>query len=225
MQSKLKRILGQIVFNTPLREYLFYKHKFMFTVPQLIFLCECVEQVKGAIAEVGCANGRTTVFINKYMDAQRIEKKYYAVDTFSGFVAEDINYEFLERNKKPSYFPITFHENMKKWFEYTMNLNSIRRVVAIQADVNKLDLTTLGALSFVLLDVDLYRPVKKSLPELYEALAPNGILIVDDCDSRDMSWDGSYQAYIEFMKEINQPIKIVYDKLGVVKKQKTPKSI
>jgi O-methyltransferase len=221
MDSKAQKFFKKIVFNTPLRDYVTYMYNFNFTVPQLCFLCQCIEQVrdvKGAVAEVGCENGLTTVFINKYMDAKKIEKKYYAIDTFSGFVPEDVEYEVSKRQKKPSSAYTGFQVNMKKWFDYTMNRNSIRRVVSIQTDVNKYDLTTLGALSFVLLDVDLYRPMKKSLPELYEVLTPNGIMIVDDCNSKNRHWDGSDQAYKEFVKEINQPIQVVHDKLGVLRK-------
>jgi predicted O-methyltransferase YrrM len=99
-----------------------------------------------------------------------------------------------------------------------MNRNDIRRVISIEADVNEYDLTTLGALSFVLLDVDLYRPMKKSLRELYEVLTPTGIIVVDDCDSKNTLWNGSDQAYKEFMEEINQKIQIMHGKLGIVRK-------
>jgi O-methyltransferase len=218
---KMQIFIKKVVFNTPLRDYLTYIHEFYFTVPQLFFLCQCIEQVrelKGAIAEVGCATGRTTVFINKYMDARGIDKKYYAIDTFSGFLPEDIEFEVSKRQKKSSFYSNIFRRNMKKWFDYTMNRNGINRVVSIQADVNKYDLTTLGSLSFVLLDVDLYRPVKKSLPELYDTLTSNGIMIVDDCSKKDIRWDGADQAYREFMKEIKQPIQVVQEKLGVVRK-------
>jgi hypothetical protein len=39
---------------------------------------------------------------------------------------------------------------------------------------------------------------------------------VDDCDSKETVWDGSDQAYKEFMQEINQPVQIVHGKLGIV---------
>lgn len=218
----MRKILRSIAFKTPLRNYVTYMYYCGFTVPQLFFLCQCVEQVReveGAIAEVGCAQGHTTVFINKYMDAQKIDKKYYAVDTFSGFVPEDLAYEVSKRQKKLSMYRDTvFQLNTKKWFDYTMNRNGIRRVVSIQTDVNNYDLMTLGPLSFVLLDVDLYRPMKKSLPELYEALTPNGMMIVDDCDGTNTKWDGSDQAYKEFVNEMRLPVQVVHDKLGVVRK-------
>jgi O-methyltransferase len=223
LKSKVENFVKRIIRNTPLRDYFIRVYPYYFTVPQLCFLCQCVGQVrevKGAFAEVGCAYGNTTIFINKYMDAEKIDKKYYAIDTFSGFVPEDIAYEVSKRHKDPSryYIANTVFEYNKKSFDYTMNRNGINRVVSIQADVNKFDLTRLGALSFVLLDVDLYRPMKKCLKELYRVLTPNGIIIVDDCDSKVIEWEGSAQAYKEFMQEINQPTQIVHGKLGIVMK-------
>lgn len=200
-------------------QYAKYDHLYGFTVPQLIFLCQRIEQVrevKGAIAEIGVYEGRTTVFINKYMDTEKIDKKYYAIDTFSGFVPQDIEYEMSKRQKDPSMY--TGFKTSKKAFDTTMNRNDIHRVVSIQADVNKYDLTSLGDLCFVLLDVDLYHPMNKSIKELYEILTPNGIMIVDDCDDKSIAWDGSDQAYKEFMQEINQPVEIVLGKLGIIRK-------
>src|SRR5262245_32818740 len=49
----------------------------MMTPPQLCFLCKCIKDVRnvdGIILEVGCAYGATTVFLNKYLDAQGSEK-------------------------------------------------------------------------------------------------------------------------------------------------------
>lgn len=87
-----------------------------------------------------------------------------------------------------------------------------------RSDINKFDLTTIGPISFSLLDVDLYRPTHKALQELYEVLSPGGIIVVDDCDSSDIRWDGSDQAYKEFMNEIDQAPQISHGKLGVIKK-------
>lgn len=169
------------------------------------------------MAEIGCASGSTTVFLNKYMDSQKIEKTYYAVDTFSGFVSRDIDFEVSNRGKSPGMFN-SFRVNRKKWFDGTMRQNNVNRVKSIEANVNVFDLTTLGPISFALLDVDLYLPMKKGLKELYKILTPGGMIIVDDCSPHDVRWDGSDQAYKEFMKEINQPPQVMHGKLGVIKK-------
>jgi len=188
---------------------------YCFTMNQLLFLCNCLNKtanIEGDFAEIGVFEGRTTVLLNKYLDSKNVNKKYYAIDTFSGFVSEDINYEVLNREKEAALYTNCFKSN-KKRFEKVMERNSIKRVVSIQADVNNYDLTNLRPLCFVLLDVDLYRPMKKSLKELYEALSPGRIMIVDDCDENHVSWDGSDQAYKEFMQKMNKPFEIVHGKL------------
>jgi O-methyltransferase len=214
------RIFKEMLFASPLRKHFFPRYYYNFEAPQLCFLCECIENTKdvsGSVAEIGCQNGATTVFLNKYMDAQQIGKEYYAVDTFSGFVNEDVRYEITARGKSPGLFT-SFQVNAKKWFDGTMDMNGIKRVKSIKADVNRYDLTALAPLSFVLLDVDLYRPTKKSMKDLYKALSPGGIMVVDDCTLNSIRYDGAHQAYKEFVQEIDQPVRVSHGKLGVINK-------
>ena len=42
--------------------------------------------------------------------------------------------------------------------------------------------------------------------------------VTEDCDSSNISWDGSDQAYKEFINEIDQAAQIIHGKLGVIKK-------
>lgn len=220
MDARLANIIRTVQFNSPLRRYFFPKYAYYFNPPQLSFLCACIEEtrnVPGSIAEVGCFLGATTVYLNKYMDACDIEKPYRSVDTFDGFVADDIQYEVEKRGKTKDLFT-GFRGIKKSWYDKIMLDNGITRVTSTQADVNKFDLTTLGPLSFVLFDVDLYRPMKKGLPELYQALSPGGIMVLDDCDATSMQWDGADQAYKEFMQERGLEVEIVFGKLGVIRK-------
>lgn len=222
MNPKLAVVLKEIQFNSPFRRYFFPRYTYNFTVPQLIFLCECIGETRGvggAIAEVGCSKGYTTLFLNKYMDAEGIEKHYFALDTFSGFPAEDVSVEIADRGKTAGIFQAAgFEINKQKWFDGAMQDAGITRVETMQADVNAFDLTRLAPLSFVLLDVDLYRPIKKALPELYEALAPGGMMVVDDCDTEDAVWDGAAQAYMEYMAGMGREPEVVLRKLGIVRK-------
>ncbi len=151
------------------------------------------------------------------MDARNIEKEYLAIDTFAGFVSEDIDIEVTQRGKSKKHYA-AFQLNKQKWFDAAMKQNKITRVRSKKTDVNQWDLRKIGPLSFCLLDVDLYRPMKKSLPELYDILEPGGIIVVDDCYPENARYDGSYQAYIEFMAEEELECQIVYNKLGVIRK-------
>lgn len=217
----VKMLIKEVLFHSPFRGKFFPLYEYNFTPAQLCFLCQCIDDtrhIKGAIAEIGCSSGATTIFLKKYMESVNIDKPYYAIDTFSGFVAEDMDFEVTARGKSKNFF-VGFEVNKRKWFDGTMRQNSVSDVTSIEADVNKYDLTGLGPLSFVLLDVDLYQPMKKCLYDLYQVLAPGGMIVVDDCDSSNIKWDGSEQAYKEFMKEREQACQIVLRKLGIVKKE------
>lgn len=153
------------------------------------------------------------------MDAEKIEKNFFCIDTFAGFLDKDIEHEACERGKVSEFYKTNlFQLNKKEWFDKTMKLNDVTRVQSIQADAGEFDFSMLGTISMCLLDVDLYVPTKNALPRLFEALHPNGILIVDDCDPNCQEWDGAYHAYGEFMDRINQPVQIVLDKLGIIQK-------
>lgn len=220
MKTALISLVKEIQFLSPLRRYFFPRFDYNLNAPQLCFLCRCLERtraVPGAVVEVGCAAGVTTLFLNKYMDGLGIEKDYFAIDTFSGFVREDIEYEVRKRGKSPDLFT-GFQVNKKKWFDGTMKMNGITRVRSIEADVNEFDFSVLGEVSLCILDVDLYRPMKHSLPPLFAAMSRGGILVVDDCDPNEIRWDGSDQAYKEFCRQMLIPERIELGKLGVIEK-------
>lgn len=222
LRTFVRSIYTEILLRTRLGNYCLPRWRYNFTVPQLIFLCSCLDKTKevpGSVVEVGCAIGSTTVFLNKYMDAENIEKDFFCLDTFVGFLDEHIEYEARERGKSPEFYRTSiFQLNKKEWFDETMKLNEIKRVQSIQVDASEFDFSKLGPISMCLLDVDLYVPTKKSLCVLYEVLHKDGILIVDDCDPDCQLWDGAWQAYREFMDQLNQPIHIVLDKLGIIKR-------
>ena len=68
------------------------------------------------------------------------------------------------------------------------------------------------------MDIDLYKPIRACLPRLYNALEPNGLIVVDDCDPKNPHYDGAYYAYIEFVESQNLPIEIFGTKLGLIRK-------
>lgn len=222
-RTRTLRGMKELLMRSPWRNRVLPRYIYNFNPAQLCFICACLEQtrnVPGSIVEVGVGGGETSVFLNKYLDAQQIDKVYIAFDTFAGFQPDDVMYEVKARGKRASHYRGIegFQVNKQAWYDATIKRNRITRVRSIQADVNDFDLRTLGALAFCLLDVDLYRPMKKALGELTAALSPGGIIVVDDCSRRDGRWDGSLQAYQEFMRERGQSEEIVHEKLGIVRK-------
>ena len=89
--SRLSRAIRVIAKDVSLQfgsnDRFFSVYPYMFNPHQLVFLTECIKSVAnvaGCFVEVGCAHGATTVFLNKFMNVERIKRDYYAIDTFSG---------------------------------------------------------------------------------------------------------------------------------------------
>jgi predicted O-methyltransferase YrrM len=223
MRTAALKLCKEVAFRTPLRRFFFPYYGYNMTAPQLCLLCRSLEstrQVPGSIVEIGCSTGMTTVFLNNYMDAQGIDKPYIAVDTFSGFVREDVRHEVVARGKRAAFFT-GFRTNKQEWFDGTMRMNAISRVRSFASDINRFDIAALGPISFCLLDVDLFRPTRSALPRLFAQLSPGGVIAVDDCDASNVRWDGADQAYKEFCAEISRPAQIISG-IGLIDKPTQP---
>jgi O-methyltransferase len=172
--------------------------------------------VPGAIVEIGCATGRTTVFLNRHLDELRTTRPYVCVDTFAGFSDDDVRFETERRGKAPGLFD-GFRVNDKEWFDQNLADNGIRRVTSYQGDIKTFDLAAAApSISMCLLDVDLYQPVRVALAKVMPLLGAGGIIVVDDMID-DSSFDGARQAYREFVAERGVDEEIVSRKLGIVR--------
>lgn len=220
VEISLTKAVAHTLYNLRVRKSIITRYQYNFSVKQLIFICRCLEDtqgVDGAIVEVGCERGNTTLFLNNYLDDLRSTKTYFAIDTFRGFVRSDIDFEVKHRSKY-AWMYSGYQVNSKKWFDHSLRASRANRVKSIKSDVNKFDLRSLGPLSFALVDVDLYRPIKKILPELYNALSPGGIMLIDDCNPNIYWWDGAHQAYREFMRELGFMPVMYNGKMGIIRK-------
>ena len=94
--------------------------------------------------------------------------------------------------------------------------NRVTRVKSIQADVSSFDFGPYEKISFCLIDVDLTRPVRKALEEVYSRMAPGGIIVVDDC-APNKKYDGAFEAYTEFVRQVGLEPDIHHGKLGVIR--------
>jgi O-methyltransferase len=222
MTQWIRQGVRRVLFHTPLARFLAHRYEYSFKPHQLCFLLSCIDKtakLPGPIFEVGCFRGITTIWINTHMDVAGIEKPYIAIDTFEGFVDADVHHETTVRGKgnyTRVYKTKAFTVNSKKWVEKSLELNGVKRVALIKADANQFDYTPYHDISFALIDVDLYLPVKNTLGMIYDRMADGGIIIVDDCRENDM-YDGALQAYLEFIEAKGLEKNIVHTKLGVIK--------
>jgi predicted O-methyltransferase YrrM len=211
----------ELLLHTPLQKYVGYRYQHMFTPAQLSFLVNCLDatrNVPGTIFEVGCAAGMTTVWLNKHLDSVGPDRQYVSVDTFSGFVDRDVEHEIKARGKALEAWKLRqfFSSNDRRWVDRTLRRNHITRVSLIEADAVTFDYSPYDAISFALVDVDLYLPVKATLDRIRSRMAKGGIIVVDDC-APGRTWDGALQAYVEFVNAHSRAPEIVLDKLGVLR--------
>lgn len=214
----LRNCLRSALIKTPLQKVLLPHYPYLFTPAQLSYLCaslDATRDVNGSILEVGCFRGETTIFLATHLKDAGDTRPYIALDTFSGFTKSAIIHEVGSRNKQSSVYS-GFQVNDKKWLELALKQNKITFATIIEGDIENVTLDIPGAcVSFCLIDVDLYQPVKSALDRIYPLLSPGGMIVVDDCIDG-APFDGALQAYIEFTSQHGLPVIREHGKLGIV---------
>lgn len=211
------------LFWSPLRSYLLYKYRYAFTPAQLARLTTLATEaaaLPGDFCEIGCYRGYTTVFLNRHLDHVAPAKRYWAIDTFGGFVAADVTHETAVRGKTgrdERRALDKFTVNSRAWFDANLRHNGITRVSTHAAAVQDFAFPAGTSLCFVLLDVDLYLPTVAGLAKVWPLLAPGGLIVVDDCQA-DHVYDGSRQAVEEFCAQHGATYELVEMKLAVLRK-------
>lgn len=157
------------------------------------------EKLSGEVVEVGVARGKTTVFVNTLLDELGSQKKYFAIDTFSGFEPSDVDYEKNKRGKGFSFVGFRYND-VRIWKRVVVDLNSFSRIKIIASDIKQVEFADDVRFSTALIDVDLYKPTLAALEKIYPRMTPGGSIIVDDV-VWDTPWDGSRVAFQEFVEK------------------------
>jgi O-methyltransferase len=169
--------------------------------------------VPGAILEVGCFRGASTVAAYRMLRETGAERRYVCVDTFAGFVEEQFEEDVLHGT--PEDFRAGFAANPKNVFERTMRHFGFP-VEAIQADICTIDDELLPQqVSVCLMDVDLAVPIRDGLEKVVPLLAPGGIALVDDCDEG-TEWRGARVGYQEYVQAHGLPERYTPGGFGIV---------
>lgn len=218
MRTYLIRFIKFCFFKTPLWKYFLPVMKFDMSIAQLNFITNTLGTIysDGAVLEIGVGGGGTSVMINNFMKCMSIKRHFYAIDTFSGFTHEDIQYEKDNRGKTDDY--LYYRSNSKEWYSKTLIAHGINNAMIFQADAKEFDYSIIGSIAFCLFDVDLYKPTEFVLPLLYEILVPGGVIVVDDCSLESSIYDGAGEAYRKFCATMGFREELVHEKLGVIRK-------
>ncbi len=186
---------------------------------QLVSFVNEIERLRntsGSIVEIGVARGLTTRFICEHIRGSGYSEslKYFALDTFSSFTKEDVDFEVDKRGKRRDELVGFGYNDFDVWCKNFLEFDFLK---PIKADCSTYDYRQIGPLKLAFLDVDLYMPTKNALPLIFEQLVPGGVILVDDCLANNR-WDGAFQAYQEFCFDNNIPATIIGRKCGYIQK-------
>ena len=144
------------------------KYPYMLNPNQLSLLIEEINKLKNSecsVIEIGVFRGMTTRFLAEHINTlTRHNITYWAIDTFNSFNEDDIKFEEEERGKDSSLMKNSFLINDFQAFK--RNFQKFPFVRTVQADCTELDYSKMIPIKLVLIDVDLYRPVKTTLEKI-----------------------------------------------------------
>lgn len=186
---------------------------------QLTATVELIDSTRdkgGSLAEVGVAKGDTSVFLLEHLRTRGDDRDLVLIDTFTGFTETSIEHEVSTRGKSPALFD-KFRYGDEAIFARNIRRAGYRRFRTVKGDASEFDWSTVAPVGAVILDVDLYQPTIAVLHNVWPHLLPGGGVVVDDCLAG-TAWDGSLQAYEEFLVEQGLEFERVGAKGGVVRK-------
>lgn len=158
--------------------------------------------IPGSFAEVGVYQG----VMSRFIHALAPDRKFYLFDTFAGFPEQDVEYDCMRG---------MFADTSIDLVLYT--IGDTRNIIIRQGYVPE----TLAGLenetfAFVLLDLDLYKPIRDSLEFFYPRLSRGGYLITHDFNNPPDPTILVNRAVTEFMRDKPELIIEIADKWGSV---------
>ena len=215
----------------PLRKLMLHRYPYMYEPTQLMVLVTSLDEALshcpgGAVVEVGCAAGHTTIFLSRHLYLRKYPGRYHAYDTFRGFTRDDQQSE-IASGRIRSARQLDFSLNDRRWVQWAIDQN-VRMVQTklVEVDAANHDFSELNEpVAFVLLDVDVYRPTSNSRSRLWPKLAPGGLMVVDDCridqdgsPVTDTKFSGGHQALLDWAVTARVTPVYVADKLAIIRK-------
>ena len=115
-----------------------------------------------------------------------------------------------------------FYQNNEFYFFLTIEKNydngcTDEFIKPIKCDCSTFDFSSIAPINLCFLDVDLYLPTIKTLNNIWNFMAEDSVIIVDDVKDNN-EWDGAFQAFMEFVNGKKLNYYIVGTKCGVIKK-------
>jgi predicted O-methyltransferase YrrM len=210
--------LKYVVYRTPvLRRFMSPRYPYKVNPGQLAALLNLIESSRdagGSVIEIGVAKGDTSVFLLEHLRSVGDERELLLFDTFNGFTAESVDVEVEKRGKSRSEYD-KFRYGNEMQFRKNLERSGYTNFRTIRGDASRFDWSTVAPIGAVLLDIDVYAPSKIILENIYPHLCPGGGIVIDDV-LEGGPWDGSLQAYDEFVTSMGLPFTRVGHKGAVI---------
>lgn len=212
MKEFLKKIAFRYTsFGAPKYEYNIEPEQLAEIISSIVHLGKNNKNLN--LFEIGVARGMTTRFIAEHVARNRLNAKFYCLDTFSSFTTDDLNFETAHRGKSLSELNGFAYNDFEVW---KRNFSKYKFIHAIQCDASKFDFQMIeGGIDFVFLDVDLYQPTINSLRNMKNYLNKGAILLVDDVADNN-KWDGAFEAFFKFVEEEDIKYELIGNKCGKI---------
>jgi hypothetical protein len=220
MRRGFKEAMKYVVYRSPVvGRVMSPGYPYKINPGQLATMVELIESSRdgnGAVIEIGVAQGDTSVFLLQHLKSVGDGRQLLLFDTFSGFTESSIAVEVERRGKDRGHYD-KFRYGDEDIFRRRLTTAGFSNFQTYKGDASAFDWESLGPIGAVLLDIDLYEPTKAILEAIHPHLCAGGGIVVDDCVA-DGPWDGSLQAYEEFIAAHDLPFERVGHKGAVVRK-------
>lgn len=180
-------------------------------IPHLEIVLESVEKtqkIDGAVVELGCNAGLTSVYIRRLLDRLNSDKEFHVYDSFQGLPPKDKE-DFDSDYFKPGAFSLNGTSPLLKTFaDAQLKLPKIHEGWFKDQDYP-------DKISFVFLDGDFYSSTLDGLNATWDKLQVGGIICIHD-----YGWEklpGVEKAVRDFFGGTDL-VKVSLSGLGVIKK-------
>ncbi|MCV7212063.1 TylF/MycF/NovP-related O-methyltransferase [Mycolicibacterium canariasense] len=216
---KLQESAKSAIYRAPVLQRLMApKYPYKINPGQLAAMLGFIDTTRGSgalVAEIGVAQGDTSIFLLEHLATTDDDRTLHLFDTFNGFTEDSIDHEVQARQKSRSDYD-AFRYGDERIFQRNIRKAGYHNFRTIKGDAARFDWSAVGPIGAVLLDIDLYRPTIDVLNAVYPRLVPGGGIVLDDCRAG-TPWDGSLQAYEEFISAHGLPFERVGGKGAVIR--------
>jgi O-methyltransferase len=137
-------------------------------------------RAEGAVVELGCYVGTTTLFLRRLLDAHQSDKELHVYDSFEGLPQKG------PQDQSPlgeAFVEGELHASLRE-FERYFTMEGLRQPTIHKGWFDQLRAHDVPpTIAFALLDGDFYQSIKTSLQLVWPQLSRHAVLVVDDYDN------------------------------------------